>query len=226
MPRPRKLCIEYCYDVVSPYAYLGLHSLQKVRPTWKHELILRPVLLGGILKESGNPPPPTVPNKFRFVQTDVARRAKGLDLPFQFPTSFPPRTVTPMRLLTTVGNSAEAKQLEALTGILFHKMFVEGVDLNDLNVLRDACQELEGVSETEVSHWIDSIDAPRTKEQLVVSTGEAVKRGAFGAPTLFVTADSNVPDPSTCEMFFGSELENIARHFDLPYSIGSTRNED
>ena len=216
----RKLCIEYFYDVVSPYAYIGYNVLLRYRPIWQNKLILRPVLLGGILKESGNIPPPTVPNKFQYVKQDLTRRSDVWDVPLQMPPNFPSRTLTPMRLLTVVEQQSNnnQQQLEALTGVLFEKIFVENADLNDPQVLQESCRQLPNVSDTTVAEWIESSASPKIKQLLVTSTADAVNRGAFGVPTMFVTPDSDVPIHSKGEMVFGSyQFETIARQYGLAY---------
>ena len=43
--------VDFYYDIVSPYSYLAFETLMAKKDVMKVKLNLRPVLLGGILKE-------------------------------------------------------------------------------------------------------------------------------------------------------------------------------
>eukprot|EP01104_Vermistella_antarctica_P004187 TRINITY_DN1468_c0_g4_i2.p1 TRINITY_DN1468_c0_g4~~TRINITY_DN1468_c0_g4_i2.p1 ORF type:complete len:147 (-),score=3.79 TRINITY_DN1468_c0_g4_i2:416-856(-) len=98
--------VELCYDVVSPWAYIGysrLMALKQNASKWKEvDITLTPVFLGGVMKLAGNKPPITVPKKFAHMQDDLRRTSQHYGIPFVFPTSFPVMTIGVQRLLTGV----------------------------------------------------------------------------------------------------------------------------
>jgi glutathione S-transferase kappa 1 len=47
------------------------------------DLILRPVFLGGIMKEAGNRPPMMVPSKGLYMQKDLLRNAAYFGIPLK-----------------------------------------------------------------------------------------------------------------------------------------------
>ena len=70
---------------------------------------------------------------------------------------------------------------------LFDAMWVQEQDLSDKDVLAEIADRAE------VS--ISDIEDPEIKDALKANTEEAVRRGAFGAPTFFVAE----------QMFFGND---------------------
>ena len=51
--------LEFFYDYVSPYSYLADTQLDRLGA----EIVYRPMLLGGVMKATGNSPPKSVPAK-------------------------------------------------------------------------------------------------------------------------------------------------------------------
>lgn len=46
--------ILFYYDVVSPYSYIGIKRLNRLRSQWKDvEVVYRPVFLGGVMNVRG-----------------------------------------------------------------------------------------------------------------------------------------------------------------------------
>lgn len=151
---------------------------------------------------------------------DVKLRAKLDNLPLSYPKIFPVPTILPMRLLTAVEMQSTPEHLNTLTEQLFENLWIQNNDLDDLKVLQSACEKIQpSVSKETIEKWLNSISSPQVKEKLRQNTSEAAERGAFGAPTVFVTRNSNVPNRENATMFFGSDrLETIAAAFELPYN--------
>ena len=69
--------LELFYDIVSPYSYLALTTLDRYRALWSMELVLRPAFLGGVMKAVGNVPPAiyaafmAVESKGRFYNDEI-----------------------------------------------------------------------------------------------------------------------------------------------------------
>ncbi|KAB2883107.1 MAG: 2-hydroxychromene-2-carboxylate isomerase, partial [Kofleriaceae bacterium] len=86
------------------------------------------------------------------------------------------------RALAGVERSDEAARLPAFARALFAAYWAEDQDVTTDAVI-GACATTAGLDAAAV---IARIDAPETKAQLRATTDEAVRRGAFGAPAMFV----------------------------------------
>ncbi|CAI5493137.1 unnamed protein product [Closterium sp. Naga37s-1] len=70
-----ELQVELCVDVGSPYSLVALEILLRYRHLWNVRLLLRPVLLGAILRATGNAMPSAVPARAAWLQQGMARTA-------------------------------------------------------------------------------------------------------------------------------------------------------
>jgi 2-hydroxychromene-2-carboxylate isomerase len=169
--------LEFFYDFVSPYSYLASTRVEELARRAGAALRWRPFLLGGALKATDNKAPADVPAKYRHVKMDVARWARRLDVPLAFPERHPFSTVLAMRCALV----AEARgALVPFTHAAFRAAWVEGRDLTSAETLAAVAASvgLDGAALVAA--------APQQKATLVAQTDEAVRRGAFGAPTFFV----------------------------------------
>jgi 2-hydroxychromene-2-carboxylate isomerase len=169
--------LEFFYDFVSPYSYLASTRVEELVRRTGAELSWRPFLLGGVLKATGNKAPADTPAKYRHLKVDVDRWARRLRVPLAFPERHPFSTVLAMRCAL----AAEARgNLAPFTHAAFRAAWVEGRDLTSPEVLSGVALSvgLDGASLVAA--------APDYKAALTSQTEEAVRRGAFGAPTFFV----------------------------------------
>lgn len=183
-----KKIVEFYYDFSSPYSYLastrieGICDKYDAQPEWK------PFLLGGVYKETGNRAPLEVPSKKKYLIKDVQDWARYYGVELNFPELFPLNSVKSMR------GALVAKE-HGIIGDYTHKLFklywVDGKDLSQDEVLKIAINEL-GLDGDE---FIERISDKLIKDNLREETEEAIKRGAFGAPTIFVNG----------EMFWGND---------------------
>ncbi len=74
--------LEYFFDYVSPYSYLGDSQIPGLVERTGCELVHRPFFLGGVMNASGNSPPATVPAKGKYMFADISRwLAQGARMP-------------------------------------------------------------------------------------------------------------------------------------------------
>ena len=169
--------LEFFYDFVSPYSYLASTRVEDLARRTGATLRWRPFLLGGVLKATDNKAPADVPAKYRHLRVDVGRWARRLDVPLAFPERHPFSTVLAMRCAL----AAEARGgLVPFTHAAFRAAWVEGRDLTSPEVLATVASSV-GIDGAALI-----ASAPDQKAALVAQTDEAVRRGAFGAPTFFV----------------------------------------
>jgi hypothetical protein len=103
-------------------------------------------------------------------------------VPFRVPSRFPLVTLRTQRALAGVERSAAARSLPAFALALFTAYWAEDQDVTTDAVI-GACAIGAGLDAATV---LAAIDAPETKDLLRATTDEAIRRGAFGAPAMFV----------------------------------------
>jgi glutathione S-transferase kappa 1 len=199
--------LELFYDAVSPWSYLAFETLCRYRKAWELDLVMRPAFLGGVMKATGNAPPASLPARGVYLLRDLARSSRHFDVPLSFPDDFPTNTIAAMRLLTLVAHEHPERH-EALARALWQRYWGEGKDLRADSGLVAACTAA-GVDVAA----IEASASDDNKARLRAATDEAVDRGAFGFPAMFVTdADGDE------QMFFGSDrLSLLAFEMGLPW---------
>ena len=115
--------VEFYFDLVSPYSYLAYGRVDRICRETGAELVLRPMLLGGVHKAVGLRAPIEIPAKGRYQLRDIHRWAEYYGLPMRFPEPFPFRTLKTMRAATWC--AAEGKS-EAFAGEAFALYWEEG----------------------------------------------------------------------------------------------------
>lgn len=172
--------IEFYFDFGSPTSYLAYRRLQQLEEKYRCEIDYKPVLLGAILKESQNTSPAMIPKKGQYMMgQDLPRFAKRYNVKIVMNPFFPINTLPLMR------GAHAAKKLDCFLpycDAVFDALWVDGGNLGDIEVVSstldraniDATALLALISETEI------------KQSLMNLTNEAVERGVFGAPTMFV----------------------------------------
>lgn len=143
------------------------------------EIRFRPMLLGAVMKATGNRPPASVPAKGAYLRQDLERWARHYEVPFRMNSRFPQNTIRPLRLALV---AQERGGFERLHERLYDTMFLEDGDITDDAVLA-ALLSAEGL---DADDYLAATESPTIKDKLKSNTEEAVARGAFGAPTFFV----------------------------------------
>lgn len=177
--------LEFFYDYVSPYSYL---ANSRVSEAGGSKLVYRPMFLGGVMQATGNQPPGTLEVKEKYLQRDIARWAENYDIIYKRNPKFPQNTLKALRLAIVAQHDGIFAEVHSA---LYTAMFVNEKDLSDDTVLGEIMKSV-GLDEGKT---FDRIAEQPIKDELKTNTGEAVKRGAFGAPTFFVGD----------EMFFGND---------------------
>ena len=179
---------EFHFDFGSPNAYLAHRALPPILERTGAEVHYLPCLLGGIFKATGNNPPGAVPAKGMYMMRDLARYSARYQVPLTMNPHFPVNTITPMRIITAAIGTPEQ---DAVITALYNAMWREPCKLSEVDeitrVLTDAGLDAQA--------WLEKAASDEVKEQLKANTEAAVKRGVFGAPTMFVGN----------EMFFGQD---------------------
>lgn len=177
--------IEFYFDFSCPYAYLASTQIEAIAARGNASLRYRPMLLGGIFRELGlhhTPMNTLAPAKARHNLWDMHRYADRFAVPLEMPDGHPVRTVRALRALLSLPESI----WPAVIHTLFSAYWVTNEDLSQPEVLA-ALLSRAGVGEAEVVRAIDANEDAAIKDDLRARTDEALARGVFGAPTMFVT---------------------------------------
>ncbi len=200
--------LELFYDVVSPWSYLAYESLCRYRHAWDLDLVLRPAFLGGVMAATGNTPPISVPARAVYLMQDLARSSRRFEVPLRFPDGFPGNTIAAMRVLTLVADELP-RHHEDLARALWRAYWNDGVDVANVAALTEVCREA-GVDVA----FVDRAGDADNKARLRAATEEAVGRGAFGFPAMFVGNAEGGED-----LYFGSDrLGLLAFERGLPWT--------
>jgi 2-hydroxychromene-2-carboxylate isomerase len=185
--------VEFYFDFGSPNAYLAY----KVMPTMEARLgtkfELKPALLGGIFKATGNQSPGItlagIPAKAAYEQKEIERYiAKHTLFRFKFNPVFPINTLQMMR------GAMLAKKLdlfESYVDAIYSGMWEQSLNIGEPDVFQNTLEAAGLPAHAFAEHLGDS----DVKAGLIASTEEAIARGVFGSPTFFVGK----------EMFFGKD---------------------
>ncbi len=173
--------VEFFFDVGSPTTYLAWTQLPALCARAGAPLVYRPMLLGAVFQATHNTSPAAVPAKGRYMGEDMARFARRYGVPFAMNPNFPVNTLTLMRGATGVQMHAPAR-LEAYLRAVFEALWVGSQNLTDPAVAAIVLAGA-GFEPGEVMGWAGD-DA--VKATLRATTDEAIARGVFGAPTMFV----------------------------------------
>jgi 2-hydroxychromene-2-carboxylate isomerase len=191
--------VEFFFDVVSPYSYLastqfpGLVERTGARVRW------RPFFLAGVMQATGNTPPAQLLPRGRWLYEDVKRWADQYGVPLRLNSVFPLNTLSAQRTLLATEEIHGYEAMEKLAVRLFAAAWAEDEDVSNGDTIA-FCVNRCGLDVKKLMHR-DGED--ELKQKLKDVTAEAVKRGAFGAPTFFV-GDT---------MFFGNDrLHHLETH--------------
>lgn len=182
--------VEFFFDFGSPTTYLAWTQLPDICEATDSTLVYRPMLLGGVFQATGNSSPVTVPAKGQYTITDLKRHAQMYGVPLVPNRFFPINTLMLMR--AAVGMQLyHPERFDDFLKTIFISLWVKGENLGDPQVLQEALSA-GGFNPAEITELVSKKEV---KDQLILNTDEAIKRGAFGAPTFYVGE----------EMFFGQD---------------------
>jgi 2-hydroxychromene-2-carboxylate isomerase len=188
--------LEFFFDLGSPATYLAYTQLPALCAETGTRLVYQPMLLGGVFKATGNASPITVPAKGRYMFDDLARYAARYNVTLKFNPHFPINTLMLMRAVTGV-QMHQPERFQAFIDCLFRALWVDGHNLGDPAVVATVLAEA-GFNPEEV---LALANDEAVKTALKDKTEQAVQRGVFGAPSMFVGN----------QLFFGQDRLEFVR---------------
>jgi len=168
--------LEFFFDFTSPYSYLASTQVETAAARAGGAVRWRPFLLGGVFKATGNHAPIETVAKGRHMWIDLERWSRRLEVPFRRPQTFPVPSILALRAVL----GAPPERLAEASRAVFRAVWAEDREIGNPAVLAAVLREVGLDGDALVAA------APAQKEALTSQTNEAVARGAFGAPALFV----------------------------------------
>ena len=192
--------IECFFDCSSPWTWLAFHQLRPLAVELGETVDWKPVLVGGIFN-AVNPSVYEsrvrgVPAKQAYLRKDLMDWAlhEGLDIRFP-PSIFPVNSVKAMRACCWLKPQG---LLEPFADAVFRAYWTDDRDIAQDAVLADIASAV-GVDAVAL---LAAIATPEIKARLKANTDEAIARGAFGSPMIFVAGD---------DMYFGNDRLPLVR---------------
>lgn len=181
--------IDFYFDLGSAASYLAHKQLTKLKSAYDVDVNYVPMLLGAVFKATGNIAPGLIPAKGKYMlKHDIPRFVKRYNVEFKMNPFFPVNTLQLMRGCIA---AQELGQFPEYVDGFFDAMWVQELNLADAAVVGNVLQELE----MDAASFMALIQEDRIKNVLKENTENAIAKGVFGAPTLFIGDD----------MYFGQD---------------------
>jgi 2-hydroxychromene-2-carboxylate isomerase len=171
--------LEFFFDYGSPFSYLADTQLERLAERTGARVIYRPMLLGGVFKETGNSSPIAIEAKRKYMMADLSRWAKHYGLPAPNNPHFPINTIRLMRGAVAAERSGV---FAAYHRAVFDAFWRDGLNLGDAAVVREVLAR----ADLDAERLAAASEEHAVKDALRMATEAVVARGAFGAPTFFV----------------------------------------
>ena len=171
--------IVFHLDFVSPYAWLAFERLPEELEGLSYSVEYRPVLLGALLQQQGNPGPAGIPPKRDWTYRHVSWLGHSLGIPLQMPARHP---FNPLPLLRrALACSTDGSINRFVAGTVLRHVWVGGHDALDPARLDALAQVLA----PQLKPGMEPQDAA-VKTLLRSNTDAAAARGVFGVPAFGV----------------------------------------
>ena len=192
--------LECFFDCSSPWTYFAFESLLRMHQEIGVTIEWRPFLVGGVFNAVNqsvyNSRDTPVPAKTAYSKKDQQDWARYLGLSIHYrPTVFPVNSVKAMRACIVL--EPEGKLIPFARAV-FKAYWTDDKDISQLPVLSEICSALE----IDAAKLFATIEQQSVKDTLRTNTQEAISRGGFGSPTIFVGGD---------DMYFGNDRMPLIR---------------
>lgn len=189
---------EFYFDYGSPYSYLANTQMERLAEKNHCKIIYKPVLIGGIFKQTGNKPPIQNPVKEKVAYNikDIEHWRELYQVPFNWNPHFPVNTLLLMRIATAL---YQHKNFPVFHHAAFNAIWVDKKNMTDPNEIITLLKSLNFNAE----EVLNAAQEPENKELLKQNTEAAVQYGVFGLPSFRVNN----------ELIFGNDRLVLVEHF-------------
>lgn len=204
--------VEFFYDLSSPWTRIAFHNITRGLADTAAQITWRPMLVGGVFNAVNREVYAARANapgsRLQLSNTWLKEWAELAGVAMNFPSAYHPlKSVSAMRFCCVIEDDQQA--LHRFTEAAFEACFRDQENLDDPAVLvRIAdCSGLDG---KDIARRAVSED---NKARLRRNTQEAIDRGAFGSPTVFVGGD---------HLYFGNDQLPLVRQRVLAMGRGGS----
>ncbi len=176
--------LEFYFDYSSPYGYVASHRIDAIAAKHGRTVDWKPYMLGAVFKIAGTQPLVSYPLKGDYSKHDFLRSARLHGVPFRFPSKFPLGTIAAARGHYWLGESKPAV-VHDFDRAVYGAYFAEDRDISDSGIVADIAASL-GVDR---AAFMAGIELPATKAKVKEVTDEAIARGVFGSPFIFIDGE-------------------------------------
>ena len=166
---------DWYFDYISPYAYLQSTRLEELAKV--ASLNLKPVLFAALLDANGQLGPAEIPAKRTHTFRQVLWVAQRDGIPMKLPPVHPFNPLPLLRLTVALDNRPEVVRT------IYDFVWREGRDPGHPGEWHTLCERLR-VDDAEAL-----IGDAKVKDRLRHNGEEAIARGLFGVPTLFIDGE-------------------------------------
>lgn len=172
--------IDFFFDLSSPYSYLASTQIGAIASRHSATVAWKPFVLGAVLKTVGNAMPASVAPKAIYMLRDLELWAKSYNVPFQMNSRFPINAMKAHRLILAAERVSPLLAEKAACAA-FELIWAEDRDITEPAELMKVARAVELGEDA-----LQTIETPEIKARLHQYTDEALRRGVFGAPAIFV----------------------------------------
>jgi 2-hydroxychromene-2-carboxylate isomerase len=188
--------IEFFFDCSSPWTYVAFTNIQPLMKKYGEPITWRPFLVGGVFNAANmqtyevrsNLPPA----KAAYGKKDLADWARLAGITIHMPPKiFPVNAVKSMRGCCWV-QMTHPDLLLPYAKRVFESYWTEQLDISQDDVLAEICKQVG----LDPAAFFAGISEQAVKDKLKANTDEAIARGAFGSPTIYL---------DKTDMYFGND---------------------
>ena len=176
--------VDFYFEFSSPYGYIATAIAEEMEKRIGRPMTWRPMLLGPVMKITGQQPLVSVPMKGEYAKRDFERSAKLHKVPFRYPGKFPIGTVAAVRTFYWVQDRDPAQAREVAKA-LYRAYFVDGRDIS----APETVVEVARAAGVDGDALAKALEDPAMKERAKREVDAAIAAGVFGSPYFVVDGE-------------------------------------
>ena len=176
--------IKFYFDFCSPYAYFSIDKIEQIASNYQHKVDWYPIMLGVIIKKTGNQALRHQPLKGNYSLMDWERLGRFLNLPWKLPKQFPCSTLIAARSFYWVKDQ-DSIIAEKFAKKLMLSYFGEGRDISKI----DTVVQIAVSTGIDQNQLLSALDSKKVKTRLKYETENAMNMGVFGSPFFFINGE-------------------------------------
>ena len=182
MTAPAPGSIRFCFDYLSPYAYLAWTQVHAVAARHGRAVEPWPILFAAVLNETGQRGPAELPSERVYVFKDALRTARLVGVPLQPPPRHP---FNPLLALRVSALPLEPAARKLLLDELYRRAWAGGGGVDGEESVAAAITAV-GLDAPAV---LAAAVTPENKQRLKENTATALADGVFGVPGMLVDGE-------------------------------------